>query len=174
MPEKRKVAVGLVEVERDRGRRIRGSTADLRGVELNPIRKLDADTMLSSRRGAPYRTGRGLEHLGYHDTCCSTLDVHVKLKGSEDRRMHRRRHHPIDPPVGCALVGLAAVQYRSQSVSLLTVGLLVDDTLELAVALVNRSRPRIENRSAQAIERHIPEVALIDPNSREAAAVSVR
>jgi hypothetical protein len=57
---------------------------------------------------------------------------------------------------------------------LLTVGPLVDDTLKLAVALVDRSRPGVEDGSAQAIERHISEVALIDPNGRDAAAVSVR
>jgi hypothetical protein len=51
---------------------------------------------------------------------------------------------------------------------------LVDDSLTLAVALVNRSRPAIEESCAEAIERDVSKVSLIDANGREAATVSVR
>jgi hypothetical protein len=51
---------------------------------------------------------------------------------------------------------------------------LIDDGLTLAVALVDRSRPSVEEGCAEAIEYHVSEVALVDENGREAAAVSVR
>ncbi len=73
------MAVGVLEVEGDRGHRLRGTAADLREVELDPIREVDADTMLSACRRAPDRTGRGLEHAGNHDARFSALDIHVKL-----------------------------------------------------------------------------------------------
>jgi hypothetical protein len=57
---------------------------------------------------------------------------------------------------------------------LLVVRLLVDNGLTLAVALVNRSRPAIEESCAEAIERNVSKVALINANGREAAAVPVR
>ena len=129
--------------------------------------------MLSPRRGASDRAGRGVEHVMDHNTRGSTLEVHLELDAFEDRGMDGARHHPIDPPVGRPLVGLATVQDCSKSVSLLAVRSLIDDGLTLAVALVNRSRPGVEERSAEAIERHVSKVALIDTNGREAAAVSV-
>jgi len=103
----------------------------------------------------------------------SLLGVHLELDAFEKRGMDGARHHPIDPPVGCPLVGLATVQDGSKSVSLLAVRSLIDDGLTLAVALVDRSRPGVEERSAEAIERHVSKVALVDENSREAPAVSV-
>ena len=62
----------------------------------------------------------------------------------------------------------------NKSVSLLAVRPLIDDGLTLAVALVDRSRPGVEEGCAEAIEGHVSKVALIDANSREAATVSVR
>jgi hypothetical protein len=76
--------------------------------------------------------------------------------------------------MGSTLLGLATVQDGSQSVSLLAVRPLIDDGLNLAVALVDRSRPGVEEGCAEAIERHVSKVALIDANGREAATVSVR
>jgi hypothetical protein len=76
--------------------------------------------------------------------------------------------------MGRPLVGLAAVQDGSKSVSLLVVRPLIDDGLTLAVALVDRSRKGVEEGCAEAIERYISKVALIDANGREAATVSVR
>ena len=49
-----------------------------------------------------------------------------------------------------------------------------DINFGLAVALVDRSRPGVEEGCAEAIERHVSKVALIDANGREAATVSVR
>jgi hypothetical protein len=57
---------------------------------------------------------------------------------------------------------------------LLAVRSLIDDGLTLAVALVDRSGPGVEEGCAQAIERHVSKVPLIDASGREAAAVSVR
>jgi hypothetical protein len=88
--------------------------------------------------------------------------------------MDGARHHPIDPPVGRPLVGLATVQDSSKSVPLLAVRPLIDDGLALAVALVDRSRPGVEESSAEAIERNVSKVALVDANGREATAISVR
>jgi hypothetical protein len=76
--------------------------------------------------------------------------------------------------MGRPLVGLATVQDGSKSVSLLAVRPLIDDGLNFAVALVDWSRPGVEEGCAEAIERHISKVALIDANAREAATVSVR
>jgi hypothetical protein len=72
------------------------------------------------------------------------------------------------------LVGLFTVHDGSKSVSLLTVRLLVDDSLTFAVALIDRSRPAIEQGCTKAIERDVSKVALIDANRRKATAVSVR
>jgi hypothetical protein len=57
---------------------------------------------------------------------------------------------------------------------LLAVRPLINDGLTLAVALVDRARPGVEEGCAETIERHVSKVALIDPNGREAPAVSVR
>ena len=85
--------------------------------------------MLSPRRRASDRTGGGLEHVGDHDACFSALDIHVKFDVFEKRGMDGARHHPIDPPMGRPLVGLATVQDGSKSVSLLAVRPLIDDGL---------------------------------------------
>jgi len=61
-----------------------------------------------------------------------------------------------------------------KSVSLLLVRPLIDHGLTLAVALVNRSRPAVEESGAEAIERDVSKASLIDANGREAATVSVR
>ena len=75
--------------------------------------------------------------------------------------------------MGRPLVGLATVQDGSKTVSLLVVRPLIDDGLTLAVALVDRPWPGVEEGCAEAIELHISKVALIDANGREAATVSV-
>ena len=168
------MTVGILELKPNRGRGVRGATGDFRGLELDPIRKLNADTMLGSRSGASDRAGRGFKHAGYRDTRCSTLDIRVKLDRFEERWVHGRGHHPIDPPVSRPLVGLAPVQHCSHSFSLPAIGPLVNDALKLAVALVDRSGPRVKNGSAQAVERHVSKVAPINPNGREPATVSVR
>ena len=41
------MTVGVIEVEGDCGRRLCGAAADLGGVELDPVREVDADAMLS-------------------------------------------------------------------------------------------------------------------------------
>jgi hypothetical protein len=56
---------------------------------------------------------------------------------------------------------------------LLAVRSLIDDSLTLAVALVDRSRPTIEESCAEAIELDVSKVTFIDANGGEAAAVSV-
>ena len=76
--------------------------------------------------------------------------------------------------MGRSLVGLATVQDGSKSVSLLAVRPLIDDGLNLAVALVDRSRPGVEEGCTEAIKRYVSKVSLIDTNAREAATVSVR
>jgi hypothetical protein len=76
--------------------------------------------------------------------------------------------------MGRPLVGLTAVQDDSKSVSLLAVRPFIDDGLNLAVALVDRSRSGVEEGCSEAIERYVSKVALIDTNGREAATVSVR
>ena len=56
---------------------------------------------------------------------------------------------------------------------MVVIRLLVDNGLTLAVALINRSRPAIEESCAKAIERNVSKVALINANGREASAVPV-
>jgi hypothetical protein len=75
--------------------------------------------------------------------------------------------------MGCPLIGLAAVQDGSKSASLLVVRPLIYDYLNLAVVLVDRPRPGVEESCTEVIERYVSKVALIDANSREAATVSV-
>src|SRR5262245_44201624 len=165
--------VGVREVEGDGGRRFRVAATDLRGLELDPIREVDAYAMLRPRRGTTDRTGCRVQHVRDYKTRGSTLDVHLEVDAFEDKGMDGARHHPIDPPVSHSLVGLATVQDCSKSVSLPGVRSFIDDRLTFAVALVARSRPGVEERTADAIERHASKVALIDPNGREAAAVPV-
>lgn len=43
--------IGVLEVEGDRGDRLRGATGDLRDVELDLIREVDADAMLGPVAG---------------------------------------------------------------------------------------------------------------------------
>ena len=88
--------------------------------------------------------------------------------------MNGARHRRIYPPVGRPLASFFAIHDGSKSVSLLVVRPLIDDGLTLAVALVNRPRPAIEESCAEAIERDISKVSLIDAYGREAATVSVR
>jgi hypothetical protein len=71
-------------------------------------------------------------------------------------------------------VGLAAVQDGGESVLLPAVCSLIDDRLTLAVALVDWSWPSVEKRTAETVECDVSKVPLIDPDHREAAAVSVR
>lgn len=54
--------------------------------------------------------------------------------------------------MGRPLVGLATVQDGSKSVSLLAVSPLIDYDLTLAIALVDRSRPGVEEGCAQTID----------------------
>src|SRR5688572_8287490 len=103
------MTVGVLEVKGDRRHRLRGATADLREVELDSIREVDADAMLSPRRRAPDRTGHGFEYVRDDDTRSSLLDVDIEFDGLEERGMDSARHRPIDPPVGSPFVGLATV-----------------------------------------------------------------
>jgi hypothetical protein len=75
--------------------------------------------------------------------------------------------------MGRSLVGLATVKDGSKSISLLDVRALTDDGLTLAIALVDRSGPGVQEGCAKAIQSHISKVALIYANSREAATISV-
>jgi hypothetical protein len=97
-----------------------------------------------------------VKHAGNHNPRCSTLDVHIEHDGLEHRGMDGTRHRPIDPPVRRSLVRFAAVQDRRKSVSLLAVSPLVDDGLTLAVGLVDRARPGVNESSAETIERTSP------------------
>jgi hypothetical protein len=76
--------------------------------------------------------------------------------------------------VGRSLVGLATVQDGRKSVALLAVRSRIDDGLTLTIALVDRSRPGVEEGRAEAIEHHGSKVALVDEHGCEAPAVSVR
>ena len=128
------MTVGVREVEGDGGRRLGGATAELRALELDPMREFDADAMLSPRCGASDRTGCGVEHVRDHHPRGSTLDVHRELEALEERGMDGARHHPIDPPVGRPLVGLTTGQDGRQRVSLRAVRARIDEGLTLAVA----------------------------------------
>jgi hypothetical protein len=70
--------------------------------------------------------------------------------------------------------GRGALDRSSRGLSLLTVRLLVDDRLTFAVALIDGSRPAVEQGCAKAIERDVSEVALVDANRGKTAAVSAR
>src|SRR5688572_22295421 len=130
--------------------------------------------MLSPGRRAFDRTGRGFEHAGDYDARFSTFDIRVKLEAFEEWGMNGARHRRIYPPVGRSLAGFLPVHDGSKRLSLLVVRPLIDNRLTLAVALVNRSRPAIEKRCTETIERDVSEVSLVDANGREAATVSVR
>jgi hypothetical protein len=114
-----------------------------------------------------------VEDVRHDNPSGSTLDVRFELEGCVERGMDGARHHPIDPPVGRPFVRLTTIEDGSEGVSLPGIRPLVDDGLTLAVALVDRSREGVEERSAEAIECRVSEVTLIDPNNGKAAAVSV-
>jgi hypothetical protein len=76
--------------------------------------------------------------------------------------------------MGRSLVGFASVKDGSKSISLLAVCPLIDDGLTLAIALIDRPWPGVEEGCAEAIKRHLSKVTIIDANGREAATVSVR
>jgi hypothetical protein len=76
--------------------------------------------------------------------------------------------------MGRTLAGLTTVQNGNKSVSLLAIRPLVDDGLNLSIALVDRSRPGVEESCAKAIEVNVSKVALIDADGSEAATVSMR
>ena len=130
--------------------------------------------MLSTRRRASDRTARGVENAWDYNARSSAVDVHLELDGFEDRGIDRGRHHPVDAPVRRPGVGLATAQDCNKSVSLLDVRPLIDHGLNLAVVLVDRSGPGVEEGCAEAVECHVSKVAVVDLNGRKAAAVSVR
>src|SRR5262245_2189991 len=88
--------------------------------------------------------------------------------------MNSARHRRIDPPVGRPLTGFLAIQNGCKSITLVVVRLLVDDSLTLAVAFVDRPWPAIEESCAEPIERDVSKVSLVDANGRKAATVPVR
>jgi hypothetical protein len=57
---------------------------------------------------------------------------------------------------------------------LLAIRPLIDNSLNLAITLIDRSRPGVEEGCAEAIEAHVSKVTLIYANGREAATVSMR
>jgi hypothetical protein len=130
--------------------------------------------MFSPSRRASDRTGSAFKHVRDQDACFSALDIYIKLDVFEKRGMDGATHHPIYPPMGCPLVGLATVEDGSKSVSLLAISRLVDDDLTFAIAFVDRPRPGIEEGCAEPIEGHVSKMALINVNGREAPTVSVR
>jgi hypothetical protein len=76
--------------------------------------------------------------------------------------------------MGRRLASFFTIHDGSKGASLLVIRSLIDDSLTLAVALINWPRPAVEESCAEAIERDISKVPLIDANGREAATVSVR
>ena len=83
------MTVGVLEVERAiEAIVLVEPLPNLREVELNPIREVDADAMLSPRRRASDRTGGvGAQRVGNHDACFSALDIYVKFDVFEKRGM---------------------------------------------------------------------------------------
>lgn len=73
--------------------------------------------------------------------------------------------------MGRPLIGLTTVQNGSKSISLLGVRLLIDEGRTLAIALVDRSWPGVEEDCTKAVECYVPKVTLIDTNARGAATV---
>src|SRR5262245_752779 len=100
--------------------------------------------MVSPGRGAFDRTGRRFEHAQDYDAWSDAVDYRVQLEAVGERGMNGARHGRIGPPVGRPLARFFAIHDGSKRVSLLLIRPLNDDSLTLAVALVNRSRPAVE------------------------------
>jgi hypothetical protein len=124
---------------------------------------------------AGLRIGRpvAVEDAGDDHPRAASLDLDLEPDRLEHRRVHGARHRMKHPPVGGAFPRLSAMENGDQSLALRGVGALVDDRLHLAVALVNRTRPRVEQGDAQPVQCYVAEMPLLDPHDLEAAAVAV-
>src|SRR4030095_16296626 len=137
------------------------------------MRKIDAYMMLSPGHRAFDWTGGGFEHAGDHDASLPASDICVELEPFEQWRMNGARHRRINPPVSRPLARFFGIHDGHERVALPVVRPLIDDSLTLAIALVNRSRPGIEKRCTETIERDLAKVSLIDAKGGEAATVSM-
>jgi hypothetical protein len=70
--------------------------------------------------------------------------------------------------------GLATMDNRDQGFALTLVGALVNDGLHRAPTLKDGTWPSIQQGKVEAVQRHITEVALVDPHHLKAAAVALR
>src|SRR5688572_8130209 len=173
LPYRVEMKVGILEVESNRGHRLRCPAGDLGDVEFDSVRQADENVMFSPGRRALDRTGRGFQYARDDDAGLSPFDIRVELERFEERRVNGARHGRIDPPVRRALAGLFAIHDGRKRVPLPVVRPLIENSLTFTVALVDGPRPPIEECGTEAIERYVSKASLIDPNGGEAAAVSM-
>src|SRR4051812_14218425 len=166
------LTIGVVELERDGAGGFGAGAPDLGELELDAIGDVNPDTVLVTCCRAHDRSPARLEHALDGDPCPPTLDIHLELNRREDRLLDAARHGAEHPPMRPGLLGLATVQHGGQSITLPLVGARVDDGLHGAVALVDGAGPCIEQGGPQALQRHVTEMTLVDPDHLEAVAVA--
>src|SRR3954468_24464971 len=168
------LAVGVLKLERDRSRRFCRGAANLGQLALDPVGNVDPHPMLLTGRGAHDRSPARLKHTRDHDPRSTPLDVDLELNRPEQRRGKPFRNGVEHPPVRLGLFGLATMANRDQGFALTLVGALIDDGLHRATTLKDGAWPGIEQGKVEAVQRHITEVALVDPHHLKAAAMAVR
>src|SRR3954447_26135775 len=147
------LAVGVLNLERDRPRRFCRGATNLGQLELYPMRNVDAHPMLLTSRRAHDWSPVRLKHTRDHDPRSTPLDVDLELNRPEQRRVNRARHGVEHPPVRLGLFGLATMANRDQGFALTLVGALVNDGLHRAPALKDGAWPGIQQGKVEAIQR---------------------
>ncbi len=66
-----------------------------------------------------------------------------------------------------------SVEHGDERLALLFVSAFIDDRLHRAVALVDRTGPRIQMGEAEAVERDAAKVTALDPTDLEASAIAL-
>src|SRR5882672_2078063 len=173
MTQSIELAVGVIEFEPDRGSSNAARTADLGDLELDAVRNVDAYAVLLAGGRALDRSALRLEHSRDQHAGGACLDVHFILDALEEWFVHGVRHGAKHPPVRGPRLGFLAVKNPEQRRALLRVCALIDDRLQLALGLEDRTGPRIQHCELQPRERHGAEMPVVDADYLETVAVPV-
>src|SRR5207244_6594550 len=139
---------------------------------LEAVRDLDEHAVGVGRVDAAERLDLGLEDaVADAHAAGAVLEVELELDRRDDRLGHGRTDDRDDLEQRVAVL---AGERLAERVQLLLAGARVEEGLELAIPLVQRTRPAHDARPAQTGEVDVAEVALVDPHRDNALAVTVR
>src|ERR1700722_2807093 len=160
--EMRELAVGILQVKRDRAAGLADAAGDLGLSELEALRKIDAHAMLGPGHRVADRFASRDDEARNLDPRASRIDVHVETYRVELRRMLGRAHGAKHPPHRGHVLGFLPRQDLHQRIALAGIRALIDDELHATVALMHRGRPVIGGHSPQTIQPDIAEMSLVD------------